>query len=76
MKINLHFWGEINTGYSKQHTDTVVKSDQVIVFAPFGKEEYGDSGDNYEPWSLFLKEIDQAFERSEEIWKDILHPSY
>ena len=68
--------GKLIQEYSKQHTDTAVQSDKVIVFAPFGQEEYGDSTDNYDTWSLFLKEIDRAFERSEEIWKDILHPSY
>ena len=61
----------------KQHIDNVGNSDQIIVLSPFDKEdEYEDSTDIHEPWGLFLKEIDRAFEKSEEIWKDILHPSY
>jgi hypothetical protein len=62
---------------SRQQIDGVVKSDQIIVFSPFGKkEEDQNRTTNNEPWSLFLEEIDRAFEKSEEIWKDILHPSY
>ena len=62
---------------SNYHIDNGEKSDQIIVFTPFEKKEEDENRTAHrEPWSLFLEEIDIAFEKSEEIWKDILHPSY
>ena len=69
--------GKLIKEYSKQHMDTTGKSARIIVFAPFeNQEQCEDGNDKCQSWSLFLKEIDRAFETSEEKWTDILHPSY